>query len=200
MRQKFTSPRKLFSTVDQGHTEGFDFPGRHLPGPEAPRLTEDKTYDGRNFYAGDFDPEWQYPDEENTFLGSYNGRMYHSIRGDISTDLADLGPDPTPMDPQTHATVSQDVYNYLSTSPFLIDVFAVYGLQGTADSRLRDMFPNAAALKSAIDKNPNIITEFFSQDANSVDQVMAALGVVLDNSATTSTSTSTTSTSVSGTV
>ena len=172
-----TAPRKIFS-ITTVYDPNFIFPGATLQGPDPVFLTEIKEYDGKTFYPGQVDPEWKMPDDENIPLGTYNDRFWYSIRGDISTEPADLGDTIPELDPQVHETVPQDVYDMMvSTSSSVLDLQMQMGVRGKTD-RFAAMFPDAASLASALQDNPEMVQEFLAQEAATDAEIMSMLGVV----------------------
>lgn len=169
--------RKLFSITTVYDPE-FVFPGSHLPGPEAPRLTEQKTIDDKVYAVGDFDPEWRRPDTENIFLGEIDGRFYYSIRADITTEDGSMGEFTENIDPQTHETVTEDLFNALARSPYISDVFKNEGYAGTAETRFNIMFPDAQSLKSALQSNPGMVEQFIATEQETNETVLGKLGIV----------------------
>lgn len=172
-----TDARKLFS-ITTTYDPNFLFPGSTLPGPEAPRLTAPKEFDGKTWAEGDFDPEWKKPDTENIYLGEFDGRFYYSIRADISTELDTLGEIGDEVDPQTHADVPAELYDTLHNSAFISHVLKEEGVTTTADQRFNAMFPNMGSLKSAVVDHPEIIAQFLETEEATSATVMAKLGVV----------------------
>ena len=169
--------RKLFSITTVYDPE-FVFPGSHLPGPEAPRLTEEKTFNDKVYPVGEFDPEWRKPDTENIFLGEIDGRFYYSIRDDLSTAAEDLGDITENVDPQTHETVSEELYNRLAKSSYISDVFKGEGFGGNSEDRFKTMFPDAASLKSALTSNPEMVEQFIATEQETNETVLGKLGIV----------------------
>lgn len=168
--------RKLFS-ITTTYDPNFLFPGSWLPGPDAPRLTEAKTVGDITYPAGELDPEWTRPDTDNISFGEVNGRFYYSVRADMCGDVSDLGADLT-NDPQYHDSVSQELMDQLSASPFISDVLHEEG-GGRRDERFRALFPTADSLASAMQSNPEMVQTFLEQEAQTAAQIMAKLGVVV---------------------
>ena len=161
--------RKLF-TITTVYDENFLFPGSSLPGPDAPVLTEDKEYDGKSYKAGDRDPEWRAPDDENIPLGQIDGRMYYSIRADIDSSIEALGDIGEELDPQTLATVPADLYIKLYYAP------AVIGLKGDLGMTTSTPTQSIEQIQASLADNPEFIEEFLEQLDE--DQFLAKLGIV----------------------
>jgi len=168
--------RKLF-TITTFYDENFLFPGSSMPGPEAPRLTVAKTVDGKQYAIGDFDPEWVHPDEENITLGEIDGRFYYSIRADIDSSIETLGDIGEEVDPQTLTEVSEELYAKLAASPYVVSIRRELGL-GNREEMYKTMFPTAAALQSALQDNPQVVTEFLQQQDDDEAQFLAKLGII----------------------
>lgn len=174
-----TDPRKLFS-ITTVYDAGFIFPGSTLPGPEAPRLTEPKQFNGVTYNAGDFDPEWRRPDIENIYLGEYDGRFYYSIREDVVADPAALGTyDVEAVDPQIHTTVSRELANQIAKSSYLADVYNAEGMPVGGVSSFDRLFPTSEALQSALLKNPEVVQKAIAASQTTADEVLVKLGVVV---------------------
>jgi hypothetical protein len=189
MQGILTDTRKIFSIKEGVYHAGWILPGHQGPGPEAPRLTEAKTFDGKEWPAGEFDPEWVRPDEEVIMMGHHHdtGRMYYSLRADIATDINDTnGTVDTETlaayDLQLHPTLPAEIYEWLrDSSTDMTQWYRIHGLQGGSTERFSQAFPNADAIKAALKANPNSLTEFLSRDAESTDEVMALFGAVKES-------------------
>jgi len=168
--------RKLF-TITTVYDKNFLFPGSALPGPDAPRLTAAKTIGDKEYFIGDFDPEWVKPDVENIPLGEVDGRFYYSIRGDIDTNIDALGDIGIDVDPQTLSIVSTELYDKLSELPSIADIRREFGLI-SKDVLYKELFPNATALKTALTDNPQAITEFMQQQDEEYAEFLAKLGII----------------------
>ena len=162
-------PRKLF-TITTVYDENFVFPGSSLPGPDAPLLTEEKEYDGMTYQAGDRDPEWVRPDDENIFLGLIDGRFYYSIRADIDTGIETLGDIGDEVDPQTLETVNADLYIKLYYST------AVIGLKTDLGITTASQTQSIEQIQASLSDNPEFIEEFLQQLDE--DKFLTKLGIV----------------------
>jgi hypothetical protein len=160
--------RKLFS-ITTVYDENFLFPGSGLPGPDAPVLTEDKEYDGKVYTAGDRDPEWRRPDEENIPLGEIDGRFYYSIRADIDSSIESLGDIGEEIDPQTLETVPHDLYVKLYYAPAVIGLKSDLGITSLAPTQ------SIEQIQASLADNPEFIEEFLDQLDE--DQFLAKLGI-----------------------
>ena len=172
----FNVSRKIFS-ITTVYDPNFIFPGAALPGPEPVYLTEQKEHNGVIYHPGQIDPEWVKPDEENIPMGEYQGRFWYSIRGDISTELEDMGNPIPELDPQVHETVPAEVYDGMLNSSSVKDIQMRMGVRGK-DDRFRAMFPDALSLESALRDNPEMVQEFLSQEAATDAEIMNKLGAV----------------------
>lgn len=173
--KQLTAPRKLYSIKTGVFDENYIHPGFSLPGPEIPRLTEEKIVDGITHPVGAPDPEWVAPDEVSIHIGTAEGRDYYSIRADISTDVATLG-EYEVYDPQDHETVDDATFEILRISPQLQYIFRQEGVK-TDEERFREAFPTFASIKEAIIKDPQGVADFLAQDLIVDTDVLAKLGV-----------------------
>jgi hypothetical protein len=172
--------RKLF-TITTVYDPNFIFPGASLPGPEAPRLTEAKSYNEREYGVGDFDPEWIAPDIDNLSLGEYNGRFYYSIRDDIPTELSTLGNFTENVDPKVLTTVPQDVYDAILDMPSLRDIKIMEGLYSSAEEAFSKQYPTLEDLQKGLKDDPNLVTDFNTTYEKKVSDVLVKLGIVLQS-------------------
>jgi hypothetical protein len=186
MQGPLKDTRKIFSINDGVFHIDWILPGHQGPGPEAPRLTEAKTFEGTEWPVGDFDPEWVRPDEEVIMMGHHHdtGRIYFSLRDDIPTDINVTGgrldeETLAAYDLQLHPTLSAEIYTWLrDEATDMTQWYRIHGLIGGADERFKQAFPTAEAIRSALAANPNSLTEFLSRDAESTDEVMTLFGAV----------------------
>ena len=189
MQGPLTNKRKIFSIKEGVFHIDWILPGHQGPGPEAPRLTEAKTYEGKEYLIGDFDPEWVRPDEEVIMMGHHHdtGRMYYSLRDDIPTDINETSgrldaETLAAYDLQIHTTLSVEIYEWIrDNSPDMPSWYRIHGLLGASSERFNQAFPTAETIRAALAANPNAIAEFLARDAESTDEVMALFGAVKES-------------------
>lgn len=180
MIKKLKDQRKLF-TITSFYDENFKFPGSDLPGPEAPRLTEPKLIDDREFLIGDFDPEWVSPDIDNMSLVEFGGRFYYSIRADISTDPSTLGNFDERVDPKVLTSVSQELYDCIVASPSFIQIKNTEGLYHSAEEAFSIQYPTLADLQKGLKDDPNLVEDFNADYDKKVSDLLSLLGIVLES-------------------